>query len=242
MQITVLGSGSAIQFENRGSASYLVEACGKKILLDAGFYLLDRLEKSDIMADEIDAVFISHKHPDHFMGLIHMLFALKNKYYTKKDKLTIFGFKGLSDWIDSFRNLLGKWIEPGINIEIIEQNGQIDGIKWELFKTVHSPESTGIVLKAEGKKLVYTGDTGFFDGLADISYGADLLIADCGSGNSKRIKGHMCLDDILYIAENSNIRNIILSHIYPETDSTEPVWSHRDTRFMRTYDLHKISL
>ncbi|PLX69366.1 MAG: hypothetical protein C0603_00110 [Denitrovibrio sp.] len=243
MDITVLGSGSAIQFEERASASFLIEANGKKILLDAGFHLLDRLEKNGIMADEIDAVYISHKHPDHFFGLLHLLFALKNRYYSPKEKLHIFGFKGLEAWIRSFQKLMGRWLEP--NIELIfseDTKGEFDEIKWQTFKTVHSPESTGIVLESKGKKIVYSGDTEMFDKLINIVNLADVFIAECGSGNNKKIKGHMCLNDILYITESAKVARVLLTHIYPETDQTDAEWKHGATLFTRSYDHYKISL
>ncbi len=163
MDITVLGSGSAVQFEGRASASFLVETKDKKILLDAGFHLLDRLEKNGTMIDEIDAVYISHKHPDHFFGLLHLLFAMNNKMYTPKDELHIFGFKGLEEWLRSFQELMPKWLEPDIKLIFSEEtSGDFAEVKWQTFQTVHSPESTGIILKSEEKKIVYTGDTEFF--------------------------------------------------------------------------------
>jgi len=243
MEITVLGSGSAIQFEGRASASFLVETNSKKILLDAGFHLLDRLEKIDVMVDEIDAIYISHKHPDHFFGLLHLLFALNNKHYTPKDKLFIFGFKGLEAWLKSFQNIMGKWLEPDIELIFSEaESGHFDGISWEVFQTVHSPESTGIAINSEDKKVVYSGDTQFFGELVDIVSGADIFIAECGSGNEDKTKGHMCLDDIIRISEKAQVKEIILTHIYPETDKTKDSWMHQGTQITRSYDHHKISL
>jgi len=243
MDITVLGSGSAIQFEQRASASFLIDTNEKKLLLDAGFHLLDRLERCGVMVDEIDAVYISHKHPDHFFGLLHMLFALKNKHYTPKAKLRIFGFKGLADWLNSFKKIMGHWLEPDMDIIISESTtGGFAGIEWEIFKTRHTPESTGVIIKSEGKKLVYSGDTEYFKGLKEKTEGADLFIAECGSGNNNKIKGHMCLNDLYTIAESSDIKNILTTHIYPETDLTAEEWTHNNTKFMRSYDHHKISI
>jgi len=243
MDLTVLGSGSSVQFEKRASASFLVETRNCKLVLDAGFTLMDRLERAKVMADQIDAVYISHKHPDHFMGLIHMLFALNNKYYTPKDKLLIFGFKGLKEWYEAFRQILGKWIEPPLELVFCEEEtGSIKDINWQLFQTEHSSESTGIVVRQDNKKITYTGDTEYFDELAEIAEGSDLLIAECGSGNAEKIKGHMSLDDVKKLAESISVKHVLLTHIYPETDKTPDEWTHGKRRFMRSYDLHKISV
>lgn len=243
MDITVLGSGSAIQFEQRASASFLLETGGQKILLDAGFLLMDRMERAGVRADEIDAVYISHKHPDHFLGLIHLLFALKNPFYKPKKELLIFGFKGLEEWFENFHKLLGRWVETESKLIFSESEyGSIGSTRWEIFSTVHSPESTGVIIFAEGKKVVYTGDTEYFESLADIAKGADLMIAECGSGNGKKTKGHMSLNDIYRTTAVSGASKVLLTHIYPETEKTPEKWQKEATEFMRSGDLRKISL
>ncbi|MGA1862857.1 ribonuclease Z [Deferribacter thermophilus] len=218
-KLTVLGSGSVVQYEGRGSASYLLEIDDKKIVLDCGFYLLERLEQKGVMADEIDYIFVSHKHPDHFMGLIHFLFARKNKRAYSDKPVTIFGFKGLKEYIESFKNILGKWIEPDIEIHIIENEERDFGIfSYKLFKTKHTDESVGIVLNFDDKKLVYTSDTEYFEGLIEIVNNADLLIAECGKLKGEDFEVHMSYDEVLEIAVNSNISTLLFSHFYPETD------------------------
>jgi len=243
MKVTVLGSGSAIQFENRASASFLVEHNGRKILLDAGFSLMDRLEKINVMADEIDAVYISHEHPDHCFGLFHMLFALNNKYYSPKRELTIFGFEKISEWFDKYKNILGHWIQPDTELRFDDNvSGEIFGIRWETFKTKHKDNSTGITFQADEHKLVYSGDSEYFEGFEKIIDGADLFIAECGSGNEQKNRGHMSIKDIQHMTSLSSVKRVLLTHIYPETDPTPVRWSDNGTAFMRSYDLQQIDL
>ena len=155
LKLTILGSGSAVQFQQRASAAYLIKLHNnKKLLLDAGFYLLERLEQVSISADEIGYIFISHKHPDHFFGLLHLLFALKNPMYNRTEPLIIFGFKGLNDYFQQFKNILGKWIEPDFEIIINEKESyNLKEFSYSLFKTAHSEESVGIEIILTTKKL-----------------------------------------------------------------------------------------
>ena len=215
---TVLGSGSAVQFQNRASSSYLLEFENKKIVLDAGFWLLDRLEKISVKADQIDYIFISHKHPDHFIGLIHLLFALKNPFYKRKKPLFLLGFKGLKKYFNEFENILGKWIKPNIELIFIEKDKyQFPGFSYTLFKSKHSKESVGITLFIGDKKIVYTSDTEYFDSIERIANNSDLAVFECASSFKHKIRGHLSIEDILKINRKTNIQNIILSHFYPDS-------------------------
>ncbi|MGA1847191.1 MBL fold metallo-hydrolase [Deferribacter abyssi] len=243
VKFTVLGSGSAVQYENRGASSYLLKYNNKNIILDAGFCLLDRLEKVSVFADEIDYIFISHKHPDHFMGLVHFLFARKNKSSYSNNHLTVFGFKGLKSYICEFKKILGHWLEPEIDIKIIEDTKfSFDDFEYELFKTVHSDESVGIKIYIAGKKIVYTGDSEYFDDLIHHSYGADLFIADCGKIKGETMSGHMSYDEILNIAVSADVKNLLFSHFYPNSDKFEISSNNYNFNIFKARDLMSIFL
>ena len=218
MKLTVLGSGSAVQFQKRGSASYLLDFGNKKLLLDAGFYLLERLEAVKVPADSIDFIFISHKHPDHFFGLLHLFFALRNPYYKKVEPIHIFGFKGLKSYLNEFKKILGKWIEPPNELIISENISEsFDDFSYKLFKTEHSECSVGIKLFSNKKKIVYTSDTEYFPELINITNNSHITIFECASPVKDKIKGHLSFEEILEISNKSKIEKIILSHFYPDS-------------------------
>ena len=225
VKFTVLGSGSAIQFQKRASSSYLVEFNNCKILLDCGFNVVARLEEYGVRLDEIDYIFISHKHPDHFMGLIHILFALRNPLYFRKSPMKIFGFKGLKVYFDKFKNIMGKWIEPEIEIIFLEKEKmQFEYFYAEIFKVSHSPEACGLKLIINDKTLIYTGDTDYNEKLKNFFANSHLLVIDCGSSQTNKINGHLSIHEIISLTENANIYRVLLTHFYP--DSYYDVISH----------------
>jgi ribonuclease BN (tRNA processing enzyme) len=232
-ELIVLGSGSAIQFEGRASASYLLKTDKGNLLLDAGFLVMDRLERAGVRADEIDFVYISHKHPDHYMGLLHIIFSLLHKYYKRAKPVQAFGFAGLEEWHGKFREILGCWIEPSCGVVF----GKPPFIGADIFSTSHSASGTGITINFENLKLTYTGDTEYFPELADICSGSDVLIAECGAGSNKHVRGHMSLKDVKKVVKNGNVRTAVLSHIYPDTDRPAPEWTEEGTRFVIAEDL-----
>lgn len=73
-------------------SAFLLEAEGKKVLFDSGFYdeknkngILERLKELKISPDEIDYIFITHCHWDHIDGLIDS----KNNINYKNAKIYI---------------------------------------------------------------------------------------------------------------------------------------------------------
>lgn len=77
MKITILYDNEALEGFNSGWAfSCLVEAHGKKVLFDTGsdsHRLIQNMQKLGVALREIDAIFISHDHPDHASGLAYLL-------------------------------------------------------------------------------------------------------------------------------------------------------------------------
>lgn len=256
LNLTVLGSGSAIPYEGRASSSYLISYQDRKILLDAGFYVLNRLDEAGVSIDELDAIFITHKHPDHFMGLIHILFALKNPIFQRKSPLKIYGFKGLKKYLLQFEEVLGRWIKPNCGVEIIEANtGKIGKMNYTFFSVLHSAESIGIKFDFINKSIFYTGDTKYFPELQTYCKGVDLLIADCGALvnestqynklNQKSRKGalkHMNSYEIITLASKAAVKKVLMSHFYPGTNEYEFFAPDYNFQLLMARDLMKIFL
>ena len=82
MKLTTLGCWGAYPYQDGGTTSYLLTGKdGFQLLIDAGSRALNELEK-EISPLELDAVIISHYHPDHVadLGVLrhHNLYFLVN--------------------------------------------------------------------------------------------------------------------------------------------------------------------
>src|SRR5690349_8023344 len=74
MRLTVLGGCGAWPAASQACSGYLVEHDGFRLLVDVGYAIVPRLlERID--AQRLDAVFISHGHPDHCADLNPLLRA-----------------------------------------------------------------------------------------------------------------------------------------------------------------------
>jgi len=71
MKIIVLGSGTCVPSIERSSPGYLVETDERLFLVDCGSGSLRRVVKAGRDFRDVDAILITHAHPDHVLSLIH---------------------------------------------------------------------------------------------------------------------------------------------------------------------------
>lgn len=221
VKLTVLGSGTCVPHEKRGSSGYLLRADTCMALLDCGNGTVWKLEKIGVDYLGIDNVFITHFHPDHTSDLIPLLFATKHPYGKKREKpLGIWGPKGFLEFVEKLRAPYSEWVRPKL-VEIHETGKKarkIGGLEIQTFKTVHTENSIGYVIRSGGKKIVYTGDTGYFPGLRKAAEKADIFVTECALPDSEKMAAHMTPSDIAEILRESSPKKIVLSHLYPSMD------------------------
>lgn len=227
MKLTVLGSGTCVPNINRGSSGYLLEIGGTKILFDCGNGTTWKLEKIGVNYLDIDYIFITHLHPDHTADLIPFLFATKYPYPYKEKRskqLLIYGPKGFCQFYKNLKNLYGDWVSPpNLDIKEIDKKLRTKDFTVKTFKTLHTENSIGYELFAGKKKLVYTGDTGYFKELSNISDNADLLIIECALPDNEKIKIHISPSDLIKVLKKSNPKKVLLTHLYSSMERIDLV-------------------
>ncbi len=221
VKLTVLGSGTCVPHKERGSSGYLLSTDAGSALFDCGNGAVWKLEKIGIDYLGINNVFITHFHPDHTSDLIPLLFATRHPYGKKRVKsLGIWGPEGFVEFVEKLRSPYGEWVRPEF-VEIHEvgkKKRKIDGLEIKTFKTVHTENSIGYVVRSGEKKIVYTGDTGYFSGLRQAASEADIFVTECALPDSEKMAVHMTPSDIAKILQESSPKKIVLSHLYPSMD------------------------
>ena len=216
MKLTTLGCWGAYPYKDGGTTSYLVTSeDGFQLLMDCGSRAVTELEK-EISPLDLDAVIISHYHPDHVadLGVLRHYFQLYPRHLWATKVLPIYGHN--EDQYE-FEKLSLSGVSDGIayNVDSVEKIGPFD---ITFIKTIHPVVcyAMRIVERETGQILVFTGDTGYFDGLEEFTKGADLFLADVYlyEGNENHI-AHLTSKEAGLIAATAGVKKLVLTHIPP---------------------------
>ena len=105
VKIWVLGSGDPFGSGGRNQSAYLVEAGGRRVLLDCGASCVASLKKLGMDTAALDLVLLTHLHGDHVAGL-PFLFHDYQHATLRQSPLTVAGPRGVRRKVESIYRVL----------------------------------------------------------------------------------------------------------------------------------------
>jgi len=229
MDLTILGSGTAVPSLRRSAPGYLVRAGGDMMVLDTGPGTMSRLLEAGVAHQDITHLLYSHSHLDHSGELAPWLFASRVPSSARFNPLTIIGSAGFMTMLDSLREIYGHWIDPATyTLDRIELDGAVrrraSFTGWELTASPvnHIESSLGYrITSAQGRILVYSGDTDVSDDLTELARGADLLLIEASTPDGQKLDSHLTPSLAGEIATRAGVRKVALTHFYPVCDGVD---------------------
>ena len=191
MKVTLLGTGTPFPNAERFGSAILVEVAGTKLLFDCGRGVVLRLTQAGVSPKEVDALFLTHLHSDHVVGIPDLW--LSGWLLGRSKPLPIWGPQGTSSMARHLAQAFAFDIRirqaapdplPAKAVEIdakeIEQ-GEIynDGsTRVSAFLVDHGTvkPAFGYRVDSTGHSVVISGDTKFCQNLVDFAKGTDCLI------------------------------------------------------------------
>lgn len=233
MRVVVVGCSGSFPGPDSAASCYLVEAdddTGRtwRVLLDLGSGALGPLQRYTPPRD-VDAVLLSHLHPDHYLDLCGLYVALK---YDPD------GRRGVPVQVHGPRGTAGRLaraydvpVPPGMS-------GQLDVREWTdaepvrigpltvtPHRVLHPVEAYGMRVEAGGAVLAYTGDTDDCPGLDDVARGADVLLSEAAFHEGRdAVRGiHLTARRAAQVAERNGVARLVLTHLPPWNDPARSV-------------------
>jgi len=254
IKVTLLGTGSPNPSNERFSMSTLVEAGGLRLLFDAGRGASIRLWQAGVSLGSIDAVFITHFHSDHVVGLpdVWLTGWIDTPYGRRKSPLTVFGPVGVrrltqgleAAFADDVKTRIADEHLPadGARIETHEFEGngttvfEREGVKVVAFEVDHGDRikpAYGYRIDYHGRSVLISGDTRRSSNLLKFARGVDLLIHEVATVNERALAANPGFQAIV----NHHVTAPEAGEVFAEAKPKLAVYSHlvflSDTRFPR---------
>lgn len=154
MRLTVVGFWGAYPAKGEATSCYLIEKDGFRLLIDCGSGALAQLPNY-IDPYDLDAVILSHYHPDHIadIGVLQHLIKVQNLIQNEKRILNIFGHNQDKDGFQSLTSSDTRAVayQPGQPLEL-------GPFMIEFLKTAH-PVPCYAMRITDGEKLLFTRQT-----------------------------------------------------------------------------------
>ena len=236
MELLILGSGTGALHPDRTACSALVRVSGQAILIDCGPGVLLRLRQEGTDPQGLDAILLTHFHPDHTLDLWAYYFAARAASFhrPRSEPLALVAGRDYDDLARRLAAAYGDHVVPPeglVRPSLLSQTSPtpafapppLTGLTVTAAPVVHRPESLAYRLETGGKSLVFSGDTDWSDGLIDLAVGADWLVCEAALPEGLKKKGHLTPGLAGRIAARAGVGGLILTHLYPEHDGIDPL-------------------
>ncbi|HEU4676688.1 MAG TPA: MBL fold metallo-hydrolase [Motilibacteraceae bacterium] len=224
MRLTVVGSSGSFPGPGNPASCYLVEADGFRVLLDLGSGALGELARQ-VSPDDVDAVLLSHLHPDHCLDLCGLYVA--RKYRPEGPRLPRLPVHGPAGTAERMARAYGP-SEKGLSEKGLTE--ELDFVDWQptqrigpflvtVARVEHPVEAYGIRLEHDGAVLTYSGDTDSCDALVDLARDADVFLCEASflEGRDEGRGVHLTGLRAGRAAADAGARRLLLTHLPPWT-------------------------
>lgn len=226
MKLTVIGCAGSYPGVDGPASCYLVEQDGHRVVLDMGNGALGPLQGHTDIYD-IDAVLLSHLHVDHCIDLCSYYVARKYHPEGPRDRIPVFG---PSNTAQRMASAYGLSSNPGMNQEFNfighqPQAAEIGPFTITTARVAHPVEAYAIRVEADGRSLVFSGDTGPTDALVDLARDADLALFEASlmDGPDIPVDLHLTGGQAAAHANRAGVPQLMLTHLVSWNDNEQVV-------------------
>jgi ribonuclease BN (tRNA processing enzyme) len=225
VRLTVVGCSGSYPGPDSPASCYLLEQEDEegrtwRILLDLGSGALGALHHyADPLA--IDAVALSHLHPDHCLDLCGFYVLRKYHPLGAQPRLPVYGPGGTSERMARAYDLPdGPGMAHEFDFRTYDTSFSVGPFTIEAIPVLHPVEAYGLRVTAGDATIAYTGDTAACDALGRLAAGADLLLAEASfrDGDDNPPEIHLTGKEAGELAARAGVGRLVLTHIPPWFD------------------------
>ena len=222
MRLTVLGRSPARPNPGEACAGYLVEGGGARVLVDIGPGVVAQLLRQSHPA-ELDAVVVSHMHPDHMLDLVTLRYVYPWRSRPRDERLRVIVPPGSADQLIDLARGVGsaKFLDDAFRLSEHDGHTTMTFGRMSLtpVETQHYIPCWGFRAEADARLLAYTADTGPSDELRHLAADADLLVSEATlrsldeDAAPPEPRGHLLPAEAGDAARDAGARRLLLTHL-----------------------------
>jgi ribonuclease BN (tRNA processing enzyme) len=211
LTLTVLGSGGTYAGPDNACSGYLLRTTTTAVLVDLGPGALANAQRHIDLID-IDAVVLTHEHPDHWLDLP----VARNvyRYVLDRNGVPVFTTAGTRALALPFcDDATFSW-----TIVVDDDRARVGDIDLRFSRTDHPVETLAVLAEAGGASLVYSSDTG--PGWSPVAFAVrpDLALLEATFGGGHSLPVHLTAREAGERAAEVGARHLVLTHLLPGTD------------------------
>jgi len=245
MEVVLLGTGCPSADPDRyGPATLIDGGPGRRVLVDCGSGVTQRLVSANCPGRDIDALFLTHLHSDHTIDLFQLIIS---SWHQGRDvPQRVYGPPGTKRYVDGLMKLwepelkqrIAHELRPStaaLEVEVTEiepgQSFDFAGMTVKVVPVEHQPikHAYGFVFEDGESKIAISGDTTYCPALIEAAKDADILVHEVfihhemkvieGLRSRETIENvaayHTLSSVVGQVATEANVKALALTHIVP---------------------------
>ncbi len=232
MDVTFLGTGSAMPTGERAQTGIVVSEGRDRVLIDCGSGVLQRLQQYGPGYERISTVLLTHRHLDHVADLLPLC---KARWLAGETELTIVGVEGTEALVDDLfdthaymkdrLDLTVRDIGPGTH--------EIGGLTVEATQTQHS---VACLAYRFGDQFAFSGDSEAFPELATLFDEVAVGAHDCSFPDGVDVSNHPTPTSLgeAFAEATPDLGRLYLTHFYPHAQGEESTMAETVQEYVET--------
>ena len=211
LAVTVLGCSGSYPGPGGACSGYLVDDGSTRVWLDAGSGTLANLQRHSAL-DAVDAVVLSHEHPDHWADIEGYHTVLR--FVTCRQGLPVYAPAGL-------RGRTYQDTEPWMAWHEVADGDRVavGSLSMTFSRTDHGPETLAVRVDGGDRSLGYSADTGPGWSLSALGPGLDLALCEATvPGDDEGRLQHLSARQAGETAREAGVGRLLLTHLWPTLD------------------------
>lgn len=214
--LTVLGCSGTYADSGGAGTGYLLRSPEATVWHDCGPGTLGNLQKH-VALEALDAVVISHSHPDHWVELPVLHNALRYDL----------GIAGLDVYLTAetkelAEQLIGQPAAPTLVFHVIDQFSTmtIADQSWSFALTDHPVETLASRVQVADRTFVFSADTGPGFEVTQFGSGIDLFLCEAtfATDQESETAPHLSARQAGMLAKQADVGRLIITHLLPGSD------------------------